>query len=221
MSDTGSKSPIPEGMTRECFDPWNYVEFRANGDVAPCCFRPAIGNVRDANLSEILNGAAVRRLRSELLYGPMDYFCAGCRGKKLIAAELLRAEVAKRVQAVRLPPGFDPELYLAANPDVADAGLDAAQHFLHYGRLEARPLRPSALDGEHVISFDPELYLQANPDIARLGLDPFEHFQRYGQYEGRPLRPPADDGTRASARYVTPAAAPASSADPPDSATGA
>jgi hypothetical protein len=150
-----------------------------------------MGNVREATLSEILNGPAVRQLRTELLTGALDGFCAGCRGRKLIAVETLQAEVTKRVEAVQLPPGFDPALYLAANVDVAAAGVDPVQHFLHYGRFEARPLRPGLADGEAVADFDPELYLQANPDIARLGLDPLEHFRHYGQYEGRPLRPPA------------------------------
>jgi hypothetical protein len=191
MPDAPAKQGVPDGMTRECFDPWCYVEFRANGEVAPCCFRPAIGNAREASLSEILNGPAVRQLRTELLTGTLDGYCAECRGKKLIAVEAMQAEVTKHIEAVQLPPGFDPELYLAANADVAKAGLDPVHHFLRYGRLEARPLRPGSPGNELVIDFDPELYLQANPDIARLGLDPLEHFRHYGQYEGRPLRPPA------------------------------
>ena len=195
MADAPARHGVPDGMTRECFDPWCYVEFRANGEVAPCCFRPAIGNVREATLSEILNCPAVRQLRTELLTGALDSFCAQCRGKKLIAVEALQAEVTQRIEAVQLPPGFDPQLYLAANADVAAAGLDPVHHFLRYGRLEARPLRPGLADGERVFDFDPELYLQANPDIARLGLDPLEHFRHYGQYEGRPLRPPAADGS--------------------------
>jgi hypothetical protein len=193
MSDTQA---VPDGMTRECFDPWNYVEFRANGDVAPCCFRPAIGNVHKESLGAILNGTAVRKLRAELLYGSLDRFCGPCRGKKLVPVETLQAEVARRIEVVRLPPGFDPQLYLAANPDVAEAGLDPAQHFLRFGRLEARPLRPPPPEGAHVLTFDAELYLQANPDIARLGIDPFEHYQRYGQYEGRPLRPKPASGDK-------------------------
>lgn len=189
MSDAGS---VPEGMTRECYDPWNYVEFRANGDVAPCCFRPAIGNIRAQTPSEILNGTAARKLRAELLYGSLDRFCGPCRGKRLIPTDAFQAAVSQRLEAVQLPPGFDPQLYLAANPDVAEGGLDPINHFLRYGRLEARPLRPPPPEGEHVITFEAELYLQANPDIARLGIDPFEHFQRYGQYEGRPLRPKSE-----------------------------
>jgi hypothetical protein len=41
-----------------------------------------------------------------------------------------------------LPADFDPALYLAANPDVADAGVDAVTHYLAFGRGEGRRLRP-------------------------------------------------------------------------------
>lgn len=37
---------------------------------------------------------------------------------------------------------FDPQLYLLANPDVAAAGVDPAQHYLHFGLREKRRLRP-------------------------------------------------------------------------------
>jgi predicted SAM-dependent methyltransferase len=41
-----------------------------------------------------------------------------------------------------LPADFDAALYLAANPDVADAGVDAVTHYLAFGRGEGRKLRP-------------------------------------------------------------------------------
>ena len=42
----------------------------------------------------------------------------------------------------RLPPDFDAARYLAANPDVAMAGVDARQHYLEFGFREGRPLAP-------------------------------------------------------------------------------
>lgn len=41
-----------------------------------------------------------------------------------------------------LPEGFDPALYLQANPDVARAGADAEEHYRQYGIHEGRKLRP-------------------------------------------------------------------------------
>ena len=39
----------------------------------------------------------------------------------------------------RLPDGFDPDIYLKLNPDVAAAELDPAMHYLRHGRRERRP----------------------------------------------------------------------------------
>lgn len=41
-----------------------------------------------------------------------------------------------------LPAGFDPALYLQANPDVAATGVDASWHWRTFGYLENRMLRP-------------------------------------------------------------------------------
>lgn len=42
-----------------------------------------------------------------------------------------------------LPPGFDGAAYLLANPDVAAAGVDPAEHYLNHGWREGRVLRPA------------------------------------------------------------------------------
>ncbi|MCU7925788.1 MAG: class I SAM-dependent methyltransferase [Candidatus Thiodiazotropha sp. (ex Dulcina madagascariensis)] len=43
---------------------------------------------------------------------------------------------------INTPPDFDPELYLKANPDVEEAGVDALEHFLIHGQFEGRKLKP-------------------------------------------------------------------------------
>ncbi len=43
-----------------------------------------------------------------------------------------------------LPPDFDSALYLEANPDVAAAGADPEMHYMVFGALEGRALRPSS-----------------------------------------------------------------------------
>lgn len=42
---------------------------------------------------------------------------------------------------VRAPPLFDSTWYLGRNPDVREAGMDAAEHFLKYGQYEGRHWR--------------------------------------------------------------------------------
>ncbi|MGP8439568.1 hypothetical protein ACT2FY_30350 [Paraburkholderia fungorum] len=57
---------------------------------------------------------------------------------------LMRAaddRTAKR-NSLDLPPAFNAEHYLLANPDVAASGISASEHYLKFGRTEGRPLRP-------------------------------------------------------------------------------
>ncbi|MFT4065282.1 methyltransferase domain-containing protein [Paraburkholderia sp.] len=47
-------------------------------------------------------------------------------------------------EPIALPPNFNGEEYLAANTDVAAAGIDPAQHYQHHGWREGRMLRRPA-----------------------------------------------------------------------------
>jgi MoaA/NifB/PqqE/SkfB family radical SAM enzyme len=136
---------IPLGATRDCLDPWSYIEFQANGTIRPCCNRPPIGNVGEKGLSQILDDEPIRRLRANLLGGAPDAICQACSQRAVTTPEALQARVRKSLEGVRVPAGFDPELYQEANADVHDAGTDPAMHFLRYGRFEGRPLTPAPL----------------------------------------------------------------------------
>jgi len=71
---------------------------------------------------------------------------------------------------------IDSSYYLAHNPDVAAAGIDAALHFTTSGWREGR--NPDAF-------FDVSYYLQHNPDVAAAGIDPLLHYAVSGWKEGR------------------------------------
>lgn len=73
-------------------------------------------------------------------------------------------------------PRFNSDYYNAANPDVAAAGLNAAQHYAAYGSHEGRSPDPF---------FDGNYYLTQNPDVAKSGMNPLTHFELYGWHEGR------------------------------------
>ncbi|OYX33649.1 MAG: hypothetical protein B7Y99_06935 [Caulobacterales bacterium 32-69-10] len=74
---------------------------------------------------------------------------------------------------------FDPDFYLASNPDVLAAGLDPYQHFMSWGWREGRdPNRRFSLAN----------YLDVNPDIGPSGMNPFVHYVVTGRGEGRALR---------------------------------
>lgn len=40
-----------------------------------------------------------------------------------------------------VPDDFNSELYLELHPDVAEAGVDAGEHYLTYGQFERRPYK--------------------------------------------------------------------------------
>lgn len=71
---------------------------------------------------------------------------------------------------------FDRDYYLAANPDVAAAGVDPLDHFLGTGWGEGRD--PS-------LSFSVSHYLDFYPDVAAAGINPFLHYLMAGKSEGR------------------------------------
>jgi hypothetical protein len=180
---------LAPGLTRDCVDPWEYVEFRVNGDVAPCCARPGVGNLASQNLAAILNGDAIRALRAALLQGTLDRACTNCTLRAPTTPAVLTEKVEQLLSKVAVPPLFEPASYLAANPDVAAPNVDPLHHFLAYGRFEGRRLLPGPHTLPVTFDFDPELYLLMNPDVARAGRDPREHFLHEGRYEGRKLRP--------------------------------
>lgn len=72
--------------------------------------------------------------------------------------------------------GFDAQFYLARNPDVAAAQLDAQWHFDTYGWHEGRDPNPW---------FDTSWYLATNPDVAGASVNPLDHYWDFGWREGR------------------------------------
>jgi len=90
------------------------------------------------------------------------------------------AEPAPSAQALaQMAEAFDAAFYRAANPDIADAEVDALDHFLQSGWREGRD--PSR-------EFSVADYLELNPDVAAAGLNPFQHYVLTGRIEGRPAR---------------------------------
>jgi hypothetical protein len=85
---------------------------------------------------------------------------------------------------------FDRVAYLALNPDVAAAGVDAYSHYEQYGYKEGRRVRaPSPSDGmPSRQQFDAAAYLRFNADVARAGVDPYQHYLEFGHAEGRRTR---------------------------------
>lgn len=134
---------IPESMTRDCLDPWVYVEFRVEGGVSLCCAREPIGNLAQQTLASILHSEEAIALRRNLLSGTPDTKCRQCGLRGVIDPSALQAKVKALRDSIVIPESFDPATYLESNPDVKAAGVDPKRHFLEWGRLEGRPLKPS------------------------------------------------------------------------------
>lgn len=80
------------------------------------------------------------------------------------------------ISAIRVSGFFDEGWYLRSYPDVAQAGLDAFEHYLRHGRMEGRQPGPY---------FDAAYYLEKNPDLQAAGIDPLSHFCTRGWRESR------------------------------------
>jgi hypothetical protein len=87
---------LPEGMTRDCIDPWIYAEVDTNGDVKPCCARGGVGNLARAEFHQILDDAPIRQLRENLLNGTNDEDCIKCP----LRPPTMPEELHKRVRAL-------------------------------------------------------------------------------------------------------------------------
>ncbi|AXF76672.1 DUF616 domain-containing protein [Erwinia tracheiphila] len=60
---------------------------------------------------------------------------------KLSDLNLMNKDISEKYKPTRVPDGFDPQLYLAINTDVAEAGVDPKEHYLSHGWSEGRRWR--------------------------------------------------------------------------------
>lgn len=86
-----------------------------------------------------------------------------------------------RLQQVMTASGlFDPDWYRKQYSDVVPLAVDAAHHFLIFGRDELRD------PGPH---FSTRHYLAMYPDVRESGMNPLMHFIQFGWSEERVIRP--------------------------------
>jgi len=78
------------------------------------------------------------------------------------------------LELIRSSVFFDEHWYLANYRDIASAGIDAAEHYLHAGAREGRD--PSS-------NFSTSTYLSRHPELQRSGENPLLYFLRQGLSE--------------------------------------
>lgn len=71
---------------------------------------------------------------------------------------------------------FDDAWYIAQNPDVAQANIDPALHYLRHGWFEGRDPGPK---------FSSDFYLDTYADVKAARINPLVHYLLYGEKEGR------------------------------------
>lgn len=94
-SQAPSPTPAdPAAMTRDCVDPWTYVEIGAAGNIRPCCkFRPLAKLDATADVGSVRNNEKFRALRQGLLSGQLDPICKTCHFRKSVPTRVLQRRV--------------------------------------------------------------------------------------------------------------------------------
>jgi hypothetical protein len=178
---------IPGQATRDCVDPWTYLEVRVSGGIAPCCVRPEIASLHHQTLSEALNSPAMRRLRANLLQGTLDKRCAGCKQRAETTPAALRQKVRALLASVPAPPHADIAAFRQAEPHASPAAMDAFSHALLAARVPGAPTAAAA-PAVLPVPFHGLAYLEANPDLADQALAPLDYVLRHGAAQRRRLR---------------------------------
>ena len=92
-----------------------------------------------------------------------------------IWSKLKKKSTSNTVYAL-LEQFFDRELYLDANPEVRDAGVDPIRHYLDTGHdLGLDPARDFSTSG----------YRARYPDVVNSGMNAYYHYLRFGRFENR------------------------------------
>ncbi|MGE6606446.1 hypothetical protein ACQKE4_07975 [Halomonas sp. NPDC076908] len=87
----------------------------------------------------------------------------------------------KQIAALEASSLFDADWYCAQYPDVAQANIQPAEHFIKFGAIDGR--HPGPL-------FSTEFYLTHYEDVAASGQHPLLHYLHYGKEENREIHPP-------------------------------
>ncbi len=110
-------------------------------------------------------------------------------------SEALRAPKDIDRDTLRASGLFDPEWYLQTNPDVAQSGSDASEHYLDYGWRESRWPNPY---------FDPDWYMRDVPEDLRSTCNPVLDYILAGEAKLRSPSPHFDLSWYASCHEADP-----------------
>jgi hypothetical protein len=96
----------PEGMTRNCLDPWIYARICVDAGVKPCCItNETVGFLgEDGALEDILNNPRMQAYRRGILTGELLPACRTCTNRGWIELEKMYLKALLVAPARRLLP---------------------------------------------------------------------------------------------------------------------
>lgn len=127
----------------------------------------ADGSVKPTRVGQLLGRLVGARPAPETSVEPADD-APGMSDDDRLAAALVESGL------------FQPQWYLAQNPDVSQSGVSPLDHYLVYGGAEGRAPNPV---------FRSDWYLAQNPDVQAAGMNPLVHYSLYGEKECRNPNP--------------------------------
>ena len=119
------------------YEPFIEAAIRDNG-LLPAYFEAEAGDVLVWHANLLHGGSPRRDRRWSRKALVCHYFAEGCICYHDYSGNLSHLHLSKQVPREE----FDAAAYLAANPDVAAAGVDAYRHYVSHGVAEGRRLRP-------------------------------------------------------------------------------
>lgn len=99
-----------QGQTRDCNDPWTFMQILSNKSIRPCCFSGVeIGSVKEeaCGIAGALNSKAAVTLRKELLTGRLDEYCSICSYKPMTDVAVFQRKIYLLVKLGRLWPYYE------------------------------------------------------------------------------------------------------------------
>lgn len=89
--------------TRLCFDPWEYLEFRVDGKISPCCMHPTFSHPFNGNLFEYRHIPEFRKLKEDLYAGNLNHYCSVCSIKESVDIDVFRTNLAQKFGNIENP----------------------------------------------------------------------------------------------------------------------
>ncbi len=92
-----ARTDAPGPLTRDCIDPWVYLEVTASGQLLPCCNQSAMAQLTPTGGID-RNSDQFQALRQALLSGDLPNACSQCHIRKTVPAAALQRKLGKAMR---------------------------------------------------------------------------------------------------------------------------